>query len=91
MFKRMKHLFDPVLVDNSKYGFLSTIKMHFLSVSVFYTEILIEDAIFMSPKMGKAFYSAIKAINGLAICRANTVAPGIEPTTSRFAVKRSTK
>ena len=26
MFKRMKHPFDPVLMANSKYGFLSTIE-----------------------------------------------------------------
>ena len=43
----------------------------------------------MSPKTGQTFYIATKAIKGLAICRANTVAPGIEPMTSRFAVKRS--
>ena len=64
-------------------------KCTFLSVSIFYTEILTEDAIFTSPKTGQAFHIAIKAIKGLAICRANTVAPEIEPMTSRFAVKRS--
>ena len=86
----MKHPFDHVLMDNSKYGFLSTIKNTLFWVSVYFnTQILIKDAIFTSPKMGQAFHIAIKAIKGLAICRANTVAPGIEPMTSHFAVKRS--
>lgn len=91
MFKRMKHPFDPVLLDNSKYGVLSTIKNALFWVSVYFTQILIKDAIFTSPKTGQALFIAIKAIKGLAICRANTVAPGIEPTTSRFAVKHSSK
>ena len=43
----------------------------------------------MSPKTGQTFYIATKAIKCLGICRVNTVAPGIKPTTSRFAVKRS--
>ena len=43
----------------------------------------------MSPKTGPTFYIATKAIKGLAICRAHTVALGIEPMTSHFAVKRS--
>ena len=37
MFKRMKHPFDPVLMDNSKYGFLSTIKNELFCVSVYFT------------------------------------------------------
>ena len=37
MFKRMKHPFDPVLMDNSKYGFLSTIKNALFGVSVYFT------------------------------------------------------
>ena len=61
MFKRMKHPFDPVLMDNSKYGFLSTIKNELFCVSVYFTQILIKDAVFMSPKTGKAFYIAKKS------------------------------
>ena len=76
-------------MDNSKCGFLSTIKNALFCVSVYFTQILIKDAIFTSPKTGQAFHIAIKAIKGLAICRANTVALEIKPTTSRFAVKRS--
>ena len=85
MFKRMKDPFGQLQIWVPLYYR----KCPFLSVSVFYTQILTEDAIFMSPKTGQTFYIATKAIKGLAICRANTVAPGIKPTTSRFAVKRS--
>lgn len=57
MFKRMKDPFGQLQIWVPLYYR----KCPFLSVSVFYTEILIKDAIFTSPETGQAFYIAKKS------------------------------
>ena len=77
--------------------------MHFFSVGVFSTKVLIGDTIFTSPTGDGTAISAWSSEprDGPAVCSAKGVpsflsffktlsigpAPGIEPATSRFAVK----
>ena len=80
--------------------------LHFLSVNVFSTKVLIGNTIFTSPNGdGTAIFTwSSEPREGLAACSAKEVssflshfktlsngpASGIEPATSRSAVKRST-